>query len=344
MIPISESVLVRRTPWVTTVLVTLCVAVFLYELLLPERALDLFVQRWGAEPRSILLALAGHPQVPRTELLTLFTSQFLHGGWLHLLGNVIFLWVFGRAVEDRLGHLKYLAVYLLGGAGAGLFQSWMSGPGSTAVLVGASGAIAVVLGIYLVSFPTAWVTVLVPVLFFLWTLDIPAVLMLALWFFGQFFTGIASITRAAAPGNVAVWAHVAGFVLGMVAGIVLPGAGGHGPRRVTIPRRADGPGPAGLVSSVANLVALLLAARVLLAFLHVRPGSHLLGQIAALAYGVTSPLVRPFDELLPWLIVLGRPLDLPALVAMLLVYLAAGLLVQAVAGTPSRRSGGRDSR
>lgn len=344
MIPISESVLVRRTPWVTTALVALCVAVFLYELVLPERALDLFVQRWGAEPRSILLALAGHPRVPRTELLTLFTSQFLHGGWLHLLGNMIFLWVFGRAVEDRLGHIKYLAVYLLGGAGAGLFQSWMSGPDSTLVLVGASGAIAVVLGIYLVSFPAAWVTVLVPVLFFFWTFDIPAVLMLALWFFGQFFTGIASITRAAAPGNVAVWAHVAGFVLGTVAGIVLPGARGHGPRRVAIARRPDGPGPAGLISSVANLAGLLLAARVLLAFFHVRPGNHLLGQIAALAYGVTSPLVRPFEELLPWLIVLGRPLDLPALVAMLLVYLAAGLLVQAVAGTPSQKSGSRGSR
>ncbi len=325
-------------------LVTLCVAVFLYELLLPERALDLFVQRWGAEPRSILLALAGHPRVPRTELLTLFTSQFLHGGWLHLLGNVIFLWVFGRAVEDRLGHLKYLAVYLLGGAGAGLFQSWMSGPDSTAVLVGASGAIAVVLGIYLVSFPTAWVTVLVPVLFFLWTFDIPAVLMLALWFFGQFFTGIASITQVAAAGDVAVWAHVGGFVLGAVAAMAVPKAAPQAGWHIPAQRRSDGPGPAGLVSSVADLAALFLGARILFHLLEIQPGLGLLGQIAGLAYGVTNPFVRPFEEFIPWLIVFRMPFDLPALVVMLLIYLAAGALVQAIAGSPPRNAGRGSSR
>ena len=110
MIPISESVQMRRPAWVSAALVTLCTAVFLYELTLPSRVLDEFIQKWGANPHLIVLALQGNPRVPRTELITLFTSQFLHGGWVHLLGNMVFLWVFGRAVEDRFGHLLFLIV------------------------------------------------------------------------------------------------------------------------------------------------------------------------------------------------------------------------------------------
>jgi len=338
VIPISESVRLRRTPWITGTLVALCVLVFLYELLLPSRALDLFIQRWGANPRLILLALAGDPRVPRAELLTLFTSQFLHGGWVHLLGNMIFLWVFGRAVEDRVGHLPYLALYLLGGAAAGLFQSWMSGPGPTLALIGASGAIATILGAYLVMFPTAWVTVLMPIFFFFWAFDVPAVLMLAFWFFGQFFTGIAFITQAAAPGNVAVWAHVSGFVLGAAAGILLPKSRVYVPRTGLEMRRAGGPGPAGLVSSVANLITLLLGARIVFHLLEIRPGFGLLGDVAGLVYSITNPFVRPFEEFVPWLLIMRMPLDLPALVLLLLVYLVAGALVQATHNAPSRRS------
>jgi len=220
MIPISESVPIRRQPWITSILVALCLALFLYELTLSGAALDRFLEQWGADSQHIMRALQGDPRVPRTELITLFTSQFLHGGWFHLLGNMIFLWVFGRAVEDHLGHLAYLLLYLLGGAGAALFQSWTSANASV-LLVGASGSIAAILGCYLVLFPTAWVRVLVPVFFFFWAFDIPALLMLALWFFGQFFTGLASISNVAAAGNVAVWAHVGGFVLGAGSGIVL---------------------------------------------------------------------------------------------------------------------------
>ena len=99
MIPISESVNARLTPWVTRLLVVACILVFLYELLLPAPVLDRFIQKWGADPRLVLLALAGHPQVPRTELVTLFTSQFLHGGWLHLLGNMVVLNMKGKPVS-----------------------------------------------------------------------------------------------------------------------------------------------------------------------------------------------------------------------------------------------------
>jgi membrane associated rhomboid family serine protease len=181
---------------VTLSVIAACMLVFVYELTLRGLALDVFVRRWGAVPRDVLAALAGDPRVPRTELLTLFSSQFLHGGFLHLGGNLLFLWVFGRAVEDRFGHALYLAFYLLAGALAGLAECFVEGPRSLLPLVGASGAIAGVLGAYLVSYPRAWVTVLTPVLFFAWTFDLPAVLVLAFWFVGQFFNGVAAVTTA----------------------------------------------------------------------------------------------------------------------------------------------------
>ena len=338
MIPISDSVQTRRAPFITGLLVILCSITFLYELSLPPGVLDRFIQRWGADSQGILLALAGDPRVPTTELLTLFTSQFLHGGWLHLLGNMLFLWVFGRAVEDRLGHATYLGVYLLGGAGAALFQSWISGLGQGTVLIGASGSIAAVLGAYIVMFPTAWIRVVVPVLFFFWAFDVPALLMLALWFLGQFFTGLASVSQAAAPGDVAVWAHVAGFVLGIPAGLLLQKPVLYGPGGGSSWQRAGVPGPAGLISSLAEFAGLLLGARILLHFFRVGPGPDFIGQMAAVIYGVTDPAVKPLDGLLPWLVVMGMPLDLPALALMLLVYMVALVLIRMVGGQSGSRA------
>src|SRR5229473_7894403 len=226
VIPLGDSLSSRKRPIVTQALIVACVVVFLYELTLRGAALDLFVQRWGAVPRVVLAALFGDPRVPRWEVLTLFTSQFIHAGFLHLGGNMLFLWVFGRSVEDRVGSGLYLAGYLLLGALAGLVQCWISAS-ETVPLIGASGAIAGVLGIYFISYPTAWVRVLVPVLFFFWTFDLPAVLVLAFWFVGQFFSGITAITHATrATGDVAVWAHVAGFALGAASAPFLPHAGG----------------------------------------------------------------------------------------------------------------------
>jgi len=335
LIPISESVNVRRPAWITASLVFACVLVFLYELILPARALDLFIEQWGANSQLVLAALAGSPRVPRSELLTLFTSQFLHADWVHLLSNMVFLWVFGRAVEDRLGHIPFLVVYLLGGAAAAIFQSWMTGP-NPIVMIGASGAIATILGIYFVSFPTAWVTVLVPVFFFFWAFDVPAVLMLAFWFFSQFFTGLTSISRAAAPSNVAIWAHVAGFVLGMGVGLALPSGSGRRAGRRGATYRPDGPGPAGLISSVGTLIGLVLGLRVLLVFLLVRPGPGLLGQLADLVYRLTDPVVRPLEAFLPRIRLLGLPVDLAAVVLMLLIYLACLVLIEAIHGGSRR--------
>src|SRR5919204_1085637 len=204
MIPLGDSVPSRRRPIVTTGLIVVCVLVFLYELTLRGAALDRFIERWGAVPSVVLAALGGNPRVPRTELFTLVTSEFLHAGFLHLGGNMLFLWVFGRAAEDRVGHLVYLVFYLLAGGVAALAQALISGAQETVPLIGASGAIAGVLGLYFVSYPGAWVRVLLPVLFFFWTFDLPAVLVLAFWFLTQVVNGVSAITRASSATDASV--------------------------------------------------------------------------------------------------------------------------------------------
>jgi len=317
---------------VTLAIVAICVAVFVYELTLRGAALDRFVQQWGAVPRLVLAALANDPRVPKTELLTLVTSQFIHAGFLHLGGNMLFLWVFGRAVEDRLGPLVYVVFYLLAGAAAGLIQSLVSGPGETVPLVGASGAIAAVLGMYFVSYPRAWVRVLVPILFFFWTFDLPALLVLGFWFASQFFTGMAAITQASrATGDIAIWAHVAGFVIGAGAAFVLPTSRAS----TTTPassgpaiRRADAPGPARLISSIADLLALLLGARLVLRFLGLAVANSPVGFVALPVVAVTQPLIEPFQEFIPALRVAGGVLELYTLVAIVTVYVVAGLVGQ----------------
>src|SRR5712691_1775599 len=323
MIPIGDSVGGRRQPLVTFAIIGMCALVFVYELTLRGSALDLFVERFGAVPRIVMAALAGDPRVPRTELLTLVTSQFIHAGFLHLGGNMLFLWVFGRAIEDRLGSALYLGFYLLAGVIAGLVQSWISS-GENVPLIGASGAIAGVLGVYFIAYPGAWVRVLMPVLFFFWTFDLPAILVLAFWFVSQFFSGITAITHASrATGDVAVWAHVAGFVFGAASGRFLPQSKSAGPSGATAPalRRSDAPGPARLVSSVADLAALLLAARLALRFFGFVATRSPLSLVAVPVLTVTEPVVAPFQDLLPAVRVLGGVLEIYTLVAIVAVYL-----------------------
>jgi membrane associated rhomboid family serine protease len=331
VIPLGDSVASRRRPVVTLAIIVACALVFVYELTLRGAALDGFVQHWGAVPRVVLAALRGDPRVPRQELLTLFSSQFLHAGFLHIGGNMLFLWVFGRAVEDRVGSPMFAVFYLLAGALAGLVQCLITG-GENVPLIGASGAIAGILGIYFISYPTAWVRVLLPVLFFFWTFDLPAVLVLAFWFVGQFFSGIAAITHASqATGDVAVWAHVAGFVLGAASARLLPQPGGAlpvgtGPAAV---RRSDAPGPARLVSSLADLAAVMLAARLALRFFgQLDAPRSPIAVFAAPVLAVTQPIVGPFQELLPTVRVLGGVLETYTLVVIVAVYLVAGLIGQ----------------
>ncbi len=328
MIPLGDSLSSRARPIVTQGLIAACVLVFVYELTLRGGALDLFVQRWGAVPRIVLGALLGDPRVPRSELATLFSSQFIHAGFLHLGGNMLFLWVFGRSVEGRVGSTLYLLLYLLIGALAGLVQCVISASESVP-LIGASGAIAGVLGIYFIAYPTAWVRVLMPVLFFFWTFDLPAVLVLAFWFVSQFFSGISAITHASqATGDVAVWAHVAGFALGAASAPFLPKGGIVPGSDAPAIRWSDAPGPARLVSSIADLVALLLATRIALHFYGLVAPRPPLAVVVGPVFAVTNPVVAPFRELLPDVRVLGGVLETYTLAAIVAVYLISGLVGQ----------------
>jgi rhomboid family protein len=215
MIPLRDSVPAQRWPVVTWVLIGINVWVFLYELLLgPE--LEAFVQTWGFVPaRYFLLAeLDSSNWVAR--YLPVLTSMFLHGGPAHLVGNMVYLWIFGDNVEDRLGHFRYLAFYLLAGIGAALAHAYLH-PGSVVPTVGASGAISGVLGGYLVLFPHARVLTLIPLVFiFFHVVELPAVLYLGVWFLMQLVSGALGMALADEAGGVAWWAHVGGFLVGVV--------------------------------------------------------------------------------------------------------------------------------
>lgn len=215
MIPIGDSPVRRTTPYVNWLIIVINVLVFFYELSLPGRALDRFFFTWGVVPVDIVQAIRFFP-VQVDALFPLLSSQFLHGGWLHIIGNMVFLWVFGDNVEDTMGHLRYLVFYLVSGVLAGLAHVVFNLT-SDVPSVGASGAIAGVMGAYLVLYPTAMVRTLVPVFFILWPIYLPAVLLIGIWFLLQVFSGITSIGPATGgDGGVAFWAHVGGFIAGLV--------------------------------------------------------------------------------------------------------------------------------
>jgi membrane associated rhomboid family serine protease len=188
--------------------------VFLYELAL-GRYLEPFLTQYGVIPALVF-------SWPETNLpvsaviVPFFTSMFLHGGWLHLIGNMWYLWIFGDNVEDRLGHFTYLIFYLLCGLGAGIVHTILN-YNVVVPSIGASGAIAGVLGAYLVSYPGARILTLIPIFIFMQIIEIPAVIVLGFWFIMQFLSGTASLAAATAnAGGVAWWAHVGGFVIGMI--------------------------------------------------------------------------------------------------------------------------------
>ncbi|MCD6289152.1 MAG: rhomboid family intramembrane serine protease [Anaerolineae bacterium] len=213
MIPLGDNTPRRHVPTVTYLLIGLNVLVFLVELVQGPR-LQHFIYQWGAVPAR----LARWPQHP-IVLITLVTSMFLHGGWWHLIGNMVYLWIFGDNVEDQLGSIRYLLFYLFGGIAAGVLQALLSA-GSNVPGIGASGAVAAVLGAYLVFFPAAQVLVGIPLFFWFEVFAIPAVLVLGFWFVSQFFNGLLTLAvgRAAFTGGVAWWAHVGGFLFGMIIG------------------------------------------------------------------------------------------------------------------------------
>jgi membrane associated rhomboid family serine protease len=225
VIPLRDANPTRRTPVVTIGIVIACFVVFAYELGLlasgGETALEAFVTRWGIVPAE-LTAAWGRGDVLSVETATLVTSQFLHGGWLHLLGNLLYLWIFANNVEDRFGRPVFLVFYLAGGVAAGLAQVAVA-PSSTIPTIGASGAIAATLGAYLVLFPRARITSLVFLGFFYQLIAVPAVLVLGFWFVLQIIDGFASVGMVETSGGVAFFAHIGGFVAGALVARVLGG-------------------------------------------------------------------------------------------------------------------------
>ena len=234
MFPIRDDAPRTGFPSVTFALIAVNVAVFLYQASLfleTPKAEEAFVMAFGAVPAKISLALAG--KYGFTDgLLPVATSMFLHGGLMHLAGNMWFLWIFGDNVEDELGHAPYLAFYLLCGVLASTAH-WATDPYSTIPTVGASGAISGVMGAYMMRFPFARITTLIPLFIFFTTVELPALVMLAYWFLIQFISGAAE--TGAEGGGVAWWAHIGGFVAGAALIWLKP----KKPRRGRVRRRSD---------------------------------------------------------------------------------------------------------
>jgi membrane associated rhomboid family serine protease len=203
MIPLRSTERAYSTATVTISLIAVNTVIFLYEVMLSPAGLNEVVREWGIVP-------------DRLHLASLFTSMFLHGGWLHLIGNMLFLWVFGRNIEDLIGGPRFLIFYLLCGLLAAVVHV-MFNPYSRVPTIGASGAIAGVMGAYLVKFPRARIITLVPIFFFITTMEIPAAFLLLWWFAIQFFSGFGSLgENDYSGGGTAFFAHIGGFVVGML--------------------------------------------------------------------------------------------------------------------------------
>jgi membrane associated rhomboid family serine protease len=221
MIPFRDNIPSRSFPIVTVLLIVINILAFLYELAL-GRYLEPFLFSYGVIPALVFAWPSS--DVPLSAVAVPFlTSMVLHGGWMHLIGNMWYLWIFGDNVEDRLGHFTYLLFYLLCGFGAGIVHTILN-YNTTVPSIGASGAIAGVLGAYCLSYPHARVLTLLPIFIFIQIIEIPALIVLGFWFIIQFFNGAASLASvtAADTGGVAWWAHVGGFLIGLLLVSVFP--------------------------------------------------------------------------------------------------------------------------
>jgi membrane associated rhomboid family serine protease len=209
VIPLRDVIPSRTTPYVTIALIAVNALVYLYEMTLGDSSLEEFILYFGLVPAAF-------------SWVAVLTSMFLHGGLLHVGGNMLFLWIFGDNVEDRMGHGRFVVFYLLCGAAAALAQTAMS-PDSVVPMVGASGAVAGVMGAYFVLYPHSRIVTLIPLFVFFHVMEVPAIVFLGLWFVLQFVSGVGSIAAATGgepAGGIAFWAHVAGFVAG-VSGVLV---------------------------------------------------------------------------------------------------------------------------
>jgi membrane associated rhomboid family serine protease len=222
VVPLRDDNPTQITPYVTYGLILLNILVFFYEASLSPPALEAFFREWAVVPAELSASFQGQvTSTTRPEWFTLITSQFLHGGFLHLGGNMLYLWIFGNNVEERLGRVKYLIFYLLCGILASLAQ-WYFAQDSNIPSLGASGAIAGVMGAYILRFPQARVLTLIPLGILLYPIRIPALFFLGIWFAQQALYGLVSLNAPTnigmESGGIAYWAHAGGFVVGAVLG------------------------------------------------------------------------------------------------------------------------------
>lgn len=211
MIPLRDTNPSSGRPLIVAALLVANTAVFLFELMLSSSGLEELFHEFGVVPTR----LTDPAHWSAGAWRSLFTYMFLHGGWLHVIGNLWILWIFGDNVEDRMGHFRFLIFYVITGVAAALTQTLLT-PGSRIPSVGASGAIAGVMGAYLMLFPGARVLTMVPILFYPVFLELPAVTFLGLWFVLQLFSGTLSLGAPRDAAGIAFWAHVGGFVAGVV--------------------------------------------------------------------------------------------------------------------------------
>lgn len=233
MVPLHDNNPTRITPYVTYGLIGANVFIFLFEMLLSPPALRQFMTTWGVVPAALTASFQGDASM--FVWITLITSQFLHGGIFHIAGNMLYLWVFGNNIEDKMGHVRFIIFYLTCGILAALSQ-WFFAQNSTIPLVGASGAIAGIMGAYILRFPKSQILTLIPILFYITTIRIPAYVFLGFWFVQQALYSVVSLGVETDTGGVAYWAHAGGFVFGAVLGPVLglfddPSNGGQGQRK-----------------------------------------------------------------------------------------------------------------
>jgi membrane associated rhomboid family serine protease len=210
MIPIRDTIPSSRFPAVTVSLICLNALVFIVETNLSARSLNDLFLHWGIIPLRFT-----HPRL-EANYLTLLSSIFLHGGWMHIIGNMWSLWIFGDNVEDRLGRIGFLTFYILSGLAAGIGHI-VTNPASPVPTVGASGAIAGVMGAYLLLFPHARVVTIIPIFIFIQLVEVPAVIFLGIWFMIQLFSGTVSLAASSTHASgVAWWAHIGGFLVGVL--------------------------------------------------------------------------------------------------------------------------------
>ncbi len=238
MIPLRDNVKTQQLPLANYLLIAVNIAVFAHELTLGD-ALSSFVQEFGLIPWEMTRGIEQDGFSVHRHIVPWFSAMFVHGGWLHLISNLWFLHIFGDNVEDRLGKGRFLVLYLSGGLVAGLAQV-IVGPSSDVPMVGASGAISAVVGAYLLFYPRARVLTLIPIFILFYFAQIPAFVFIGIWFFIQVLYGQAALNEATGGGGVAWWAHIGGFLSGLLLALVLR-TGTHAPQVIEFKGRRVSP-------------------------------------------------------------------------------------------------------